>query len=62
MPVMAKKKATLYVDIDADTKARMERLAKARRRKINAEVELALERYLAEEEPKEWPDDDPDEA
>lgn len=53
MNVMAKKKATLYVDIAADLKARMERLATRRRRKINAEVELALERYLAEEEAKE---------
>jgi predicted transcriptional regulator len=51
---MAKKKtATLYVDIEARLKSRLDSLAKKRRRKLNAEVELALERYLAEEEPKE---------
>lgn len=60
MPVMAKKKETLYVDIDASLKDRLERLAKKRKRKLNAETELALERYLDEEEPKEGlsPDDD----
>jgi hypothetical protein len=52
MPLMAKKKtATLYVAIEASLKARLERLAKKHRRKLNAEVEIALERYLAEESP-----------
>lgn len=55
MPHMAKKrkKETLYADIDAGIKQRMDRLAEARKRKLNAEVEIALERYLDEEEPKE---------
>lgn len=56
MPQMAKKKpakATLYVDIDAELKARIDRLAEVRHRKLTAEVSLALERYLREEEPKE---------
>jgi hypothetical protein len=48
-----KKKETLYVDIDADVKQRMVRLSDARLRKLNAEVEIALRRYLTEEEPKE---------
>jgi Arc/MetJ family transcription regulator len=47
-----KKKETLYVDIDADVKQRMVRLSDARLRKLNAEVEIALRRYLKEEEPK----------
>ncbi len=54
-----KKKATLYVDIDANIKKRMDALAEARRRKLNAEVEIALERYLREEEPKEGLDSEP---
>jgi predicted transcriptional regulator len=56
MDPMGKKKpakATLYVDIDASLKKRMDRLAEVRHRKLNAEVSLALDRYLREEEPKE---------
>ncbi len=55
MPVMAKKpkKAPLYVDIDADLKRRMNRLAGVRSRKLNAEVQIALKRYLEAEEKKE---------
>jgi plasmid maintenance system antidote protein VapI len=52
---MAKKKAkaTLYVDIPKELKDRIDRLAEARHRKLTAEVAIALERYLDEEEPKE---------
>lgn len=56
MAVMAKekpKKATLYVDLDERTKRRLDRLAKARHRKLTAEVQLALDRYLDVEEKKE---------
>ena len=48
-----KKKETLYVDIDAAVKRRISRLADRRYRKLNAEVEIALTRYLDQEEPKE---------
>lgn len=61
MPNEKKKKrqtATLYADIDADLKRRMDRLAERRKRKINAEVELAIARYLREEEPKEGIEED----
>lgn len=52
--LMAKRpKASMYVEIDADIKQRMDRLAAHRRRKLNGEVGIALERYLAEEEAKE---------
>lgn len=55
MRLMAKKKkkATLYVDIDSDVKRRMDRLAAARMRKLNAEVQMALVRYLQAEEKRE---------
>lgn len=54
MAVMTKKpKATVYADVDALTKRRLERLAKARHRKLAAEVQLALDRYLDAEEKKE---------
>ena len=53
---MAKKKprakATLYVEIDADLKARIDRQAERSGRKIVAEVSRALEFYLAAHEPK----------
>jgi predicted transcriptional regulator len=62
MRLMAKKKKeNLYVDIDADLKRRITRLADVRLRKINAEVALALQRYLEEEEPKEGLSPDADE-
>jgi hypothetical protein len=47
------KKVPLYVDMKEDLKRRMDRLAAHRRRKLTGEMELAVERYLAEEEPKE---------
>ncbi len=54
MPIMAKKKKIpLYVDIDSDLKRRMDRLAAARSRKLNAEVQIAIKRYLEAEEKKE---------
>ncbi len=54
MALMAKKpKATLYVDINPLTKKRLDRLAKHRLRKLTAEVQLALDRYLDDEEKKE---------
>lgn len=55
MSLMAKKKPklTLYVDLEPMTKRRLDRLATARRRKLTAEVQIALDRYLDEEEKKE---------
>ncbi len=61
---MAKKKPTraqpprkevLYVEMDADLKRRLVRLAELphRNRKISAEAIMALRRYLEEEEAKE---------
>jgi predicted transcriptional regulator len=62
MRLMAKKKKeNLYVDIDADLKRRLVRLADRRSRKLTAEVALALRRYLKEEEPKEGLSADVDE-
>jgi predicted DNA-binding protein len=52
MPVMARKKG-LYADIPEELKARLDRLAEHRSRKLTAEVVLALRRYLDEEERKE---------
>lgn len=54
MSVMSKKKPikTLYVDIPARTKDRLQRLADYNGRKLNREVTLALDRYIAEEEAK----------
>jgi predicted transcriptional regulator len=53
MPLMAKKKKkTLYVDIDADLKDRLDRLAAAHARKLTAEVEMALREFLNREEAK----------
>jgi predicted transcriptional regulator len=56
MPLMAKKKKkTLYANIDADLKDRLDRLAAASSRKLIAEIEMALRRYLDEEEAKRKP-------
>lgn len=54
-PLMGKKKpekATLYVKIDAELKARVDRIAELHGRKLVAEVARALEFYLAAHEPK----------
>jgi hypothetical protein len=48
----AKPKATLYVEIDAQLKGRIDRIAELHGRKIVAEVTRALEFYLAAHEPK----------
>jgi hypothetical protein len=47
---MAKKKSTLYVDIDERLKRRLARLADHRHRKLTAEVALMVEKYLDAEE------------
>lgn len=60
-PIMAKKKppkAALYVEIPADLKKRLDSLAHRRKRKLTAEVEMALERYVDEEEAREGVDPD----
>jgi 5-methylcytosine-specific restriction endonuclease McrA len=45
-------KLTLYANIDADLKDRLDKLADRRGRKLTAEVEIMVRRYLAVEEPK----------
>jgi hypothetical protein len=45
-------KATLYVELDARLKARIDRMAELNGRKLVAEVTRALEFYLAAHEPK----------
>jgi len=45
-------KETLYVDIDATLKARIDRMAEINGRKLNSEVSRALEFYLAAHEPR----------
>jgi predicted transcriptional regulator len=45
--------ARVNVDIPEDLKARVDRLREVQRRSLRAVIELALERYLAAEEPKE---------
>lgn len=52
MPIMAKKKA-LYADIPEDLKARLDRLAEHRARKLAAEVTLAIRHWVEQEEKKE---------
>lgn len=47
-----KKKSSLYVDIDEAIKIRLDVLTSATRRKLNAEVQIAIEKHLAAEEPK----------
>jgi len=50
---MAKKKpakAALYVEIPADLKQRLDKLAERRMRKLNAEVTIALQKYVEAEE------------
>jgi len=42
-------KATLYVEIDAALKEQLDRLAAANRRKLVAEVSIAIERHLRAE-------------
>jgi len=42
-------KATLYVEIDAGLKEQLDRLAAANRRKLVAEVSIAIERHLRSE-------------
>ena len=44
-------KQALNVELPAELLARLRRLAKKNKRKLNAEVELALEKHLAEEDP-----------
>jgi predicted transcriptional regulator len=51
-----KPKATLYVEIDATLKARLDKMAQFNGRKLTAEVSRALEFYLAAHEPKEQTD------
>jgi hypothetical protein len=46
-------KDVLYLEIEADLKRRLVRLAELRSRKITAEGILALRRYVQEEEEKE---------
>ncbi len=48
MPVMAKKRKTtgLYADVDDDLKRRLIRMAAHHRRKIGAELSIALQNYL----------------
>jgi predicted transcriptional regulator len=59
MPLMAKKKKkTLYVEIDADLKDWLDQIAAAHSRKLTAEVEMALRRYLKEEQAKLPPPED----
>lgn len=53
MPLMAKKKVPLYVDIDPDIRRRINRMAEVHDRKLNAEVQRALQRYLDTEEKRE---------
>jgi hypothetical protein len=53
VPESPQVKATLYVELEAELKHRFDRLAQARRRKLTAEVAIMIERYLAEEEPRE---------
>jgi predicted transcriptional regulator len=60
MAVMVRKKEVLYVEVPADLKKRLVRLAETRARKISAEATLALERYVREEEQKEGLAEDED--
>lgn len=54
MPLMTEEaKAALYAEIPKSLKERLAHLAKVRSRKITAELVLALERYVDEEEAKE---------
>lgn len=52
MATMAKKKASLYAEIDETLKRRLDRMATYHSRKIGAELSLALKRYLDAEEKK----------
>jgi hypothetical protein len=45
-------RATLYANIDADLKDRLDRLAAANSRTLAAQMELVLRRYLQQEEAK----------
>ncbi len=61
MTTMTRKKIPIYADVEPQLKERLDRLAKLRHRKINAELEIMLTRYLSEEEAKEGVSpDDPD--
>lgn len=46
-------RVALYAEIPKQLKDRLARLAKVRSRKLTAELMLAIERYVDEEEPKE---------
>jgi len=43
---MSKKKLTVYANVDASVKRGIDKLAAIHKRKVNAEVEIALQEYL----------------